>query len=158
MTDKPVSNRPHLIVAAGILVLAGVSVWQSLVIPRAALYAAVGPEVAPWAVTALLALFGTLLLIDALKGGWAADQDGTLTERSAFLTVLAGLLANLVLIDFAGFILASTVMFTLVARGFGSVRPVRDAAIGFALAFVAYVGFDRVLGYKIGTGWIEALI
>ena len=34
----------------------------------------------------------------------------------------------------------------------------RDAAIGFALALVSYVGFDRVLGYKIGSGLIEGLL
>jgi putative tricarboxylic transport membrane protein len=49
-------------------------------------------------------------------------------------------------------------MFPLVARGFGSRAPLRDALIGFVLACVSYVGFDRVLGYKIGTGIIENLI
>jgi putative tricarboxylic transport membrane protein len=50
------------------------------------------------------------------------------------------------------------VVFLFVALGFGSRNAPRDAAIGFALALVAYVGFDRVLGYKIGTGLIERLI
>jgi putative tricarboxylic transport membrane protein len=65
---------------------------------------------------------------------------------------------NAALIDKIGFILASTIMFTLVARGFGSEKWWRDALIGFCLAFVSYFGFDRVLGYKIGSGLIESLI
>ena len=72
--------------------------------------------------------------------------------------VLLGLLVNIALIEWAGFIIASTAMFPLVARGFGSRAPLRDAAIGFVLSCVSYVGFDRVLGYKIGTGFIENLI
>jgi putative tricarboxylic transport membrane protein len=71
---------------------------------------------------------------------------------------LLGLLVNIALIEWAGFIIASTAMFPLVARGFGSRAPLRDAVIGFVLSCVSYVGFDRVLGYKIGTGFIENLI
>ncbi len=66
--------------------------------------------------------------------------------------------ANVILIDDIGFILASTLLFLFTARAFGSRQLVRDAIIGFLLAVVAYVGFDRVLGYKIGTGLIERLI
>ena len=49
-------------------------------------------------------------------------------------------------------------LFVCTARAFKSTQLLRDAAIGFALALVAYVGFDRVLGYKIGSGLIERLI
>ena len=61
-------------------------------------------------------------------------------------------------IGVAGFIIASTLLFVCTALAFGSRNVARDAAIGFALAFVAYVGFDRVLGYKIGSGLIEGLL
>jgi putative tricarboxylic transport membrane protein len=74
------------------------------------------------------------------------------------LWVGGGLIANLILIDEAGFIIASTIMFAMVARGFGSRNWPRDLGLGFAIALVAYVGFDRLLGYKIGSGLIEALI
>ena len=73
------------------------------------------------------------------------------------LGMLLGLLLNITLIEYAGFILSSTLLFLCTARAFGSEQPARDAAIGFALAFVAYVGFDRLLGYKIGSGLIESL-
>jgi putative tricarboxylic transport membrane protein len=101
---------------------------------------------------------GVVLVVEALRGGWAHDQEGTLTEWGSFALVLGGLVLNAALIDRIGFILASTIMFTLIARGFGSVKSVRDAVIGFLLATIAYIGFDRVLGYKIGTGLIENLI
>ncbi|MCA3600465.1 MAG: tripartite tricarboxylate transporter TctB family protein, partial [Methylobacterium sp.] len=56
-----------------------------------------------------------------------------------------------------GFILSSTLLFACVARGFGSRKLLRDALIGFGLALISYVGFDRILGYKIGSGLIEKL-
>jgi putative tricarboxylic transport membrane protein len=90
-------------------------------------------------------------------GGWAADQEGTLSEWGSLGWVALGLVLNAALIEWIGFILASTIMFALVARGFGSGKWLRDGAIGFALALISYVGFDRILGYKIGTGLIEKL-
>jgi putative tricarboxylic transport membrane protein len=71
---------------------------------------------------------------------------------------LLGLALNVALIERVGFILASTALFACTARAFGSVRPVRDAAIGFLIALAAYAGFDRMLGYQIGSGLIESLI
>jgi putative tricarboxylic transport membrane protein len=100
------------------------------------------------------------LTLAALRGGWSHELARTRPSipTGALGFVALGLLVNVAAIEFIGFILASTAMFAMIARGFGSKRPIRDAAIGFALAFVAYVGFDRILGYKIGSGLIEGLI
>ena len=62
------------------------------------------------------------------------------------------------LISHAGFIIAGTLLFICTARAFGSLQPLRDGAIGFALAVISYVGFDRILGYKIGSGLVESLL
>lgn len=158
MSEKSMSILPHLCVAAGICVIGGLAVWQSAVIPKGAMYAAVGAHVFPWFVTGFLLVMGMGLIVAALRGGWAHDQDGTITEWGSLALVGLGLFINAALIDSIGFILASSLMFPLVARGFGSKQWLRDSVIGFALAFISYVGFDRVLGYKIGTGLIESLI
>jgi putative tricarboxylic transport membrane protein len=158
MQARSRSIVPHLCVAGGVLILAGLSAWQALNIPKAVLQVAVGPAVAPWFVTVFLATCGVGLIVAAVRGGWAHDQDGTITEWGSLGLVALGLFVNVALIDVIGFILASTLMFPLVARGFGSRAPIRDVMIGFVLAFVAYVLFDRVLGYKIGRGLIESLI
>ncbi len=132
------------------------------------LYARVGPAVIPWVITAGLAFFGVLLAIQGLRGGWEHEHD-TQHDLRSLSWLGAGLLLNLALIDGirygdttlippVGFILSSTAMFLFTARAFGSDRPVRDGLIGFALAIVAYVGFDRVLGYQIGSGLIERFL
>jgi putative tricarboxylic transport membrane protein len=148
-----------LCIAIGVILLGLVAASQTLEIPQSA-YAAVGPRVFPWVASTMLIVMGLFLLVAALRGGWSHDNLAEYGEidwkGGAF--VVAGLIANLALIDVIGFILASTVVFTCVALGFGSRNVARDTAIGFALALVAYVGFDRVLGYKIGSGLIERLI
>jgi putative tricarboxylic transport membrane protein len=101
---------------------------------------------------------GGFLAVDAFRGGWSHETDDFgEVDWPGGLWMLGGLAANVALIDIVGFILSSTVLFVFTARAFGSGQIVRDAGIGFTLAFVAYIGFDRVLGYKIGTGLIERL-
>lgn len=144
-------------VGIGVILLAGVVAWQTTIIPENAAYARVGPKVFPWVDVALLAVLGVTLAITGLRGGWEHEEAGT-TDWYALGWLSAGLLANVVLISQIGFILAATILFVCTARAFGSAAPLRDAAIGFTLAIIAYVGFDRVLGYKIGHGLIEGLI
>jgi len=173
------STLPHRLVAFGVIALGLAAAWQSTLIPQV-LYTTVGPSVFAWFVAGFLLVLGALLLAAAFKGGWAADQEGTLTEWGSLGWVTLGLLLNLVFIDGVdlylrvwplphsmaipiwapklGFILASTLMFICIARGFGSRAVLRDGPIGFLLALISYVGFDRVLGYKIGSGIVESLI
>ncbi len=144
-------------IALGVIALGLIAGWQTTEIPQSA-YAAVGPRAFAWAASAMLVARGLFLLKDAFAGGWSAEVDDFgQVDWPGGLWLIAGLAANVALIDVIGFILASTVMFAFTARAFGSLTIARDAAIGFALAFIAYIGFDRVLGYKIGTGLIERL-
>jgi putative tricarboxylic transport membrane protein len=152
-------------VALGVVALGAIAAWQTTEIPSS-LYAAVGPRAFAWVASAMMLVMGGFLVVDALRGGWSHESDdfGEVDWRGG-LWMIGALAANAALIDLeipgvgtVGFIIASTVLFTLTARAFNSTRLARDAAIGFALTVVAYVGFDRVLGYKIGTGIIERLI
>lgn len=147
------------LIALGVLGLAGVVFWQTFAIPVSPLYARVGPTIIPMLAASGLALCGALLLVSALRGGWQdAEERAAQPDRRALLTLAAGFLANVSLIGPAGFTIASTILFTLTARAFGSTRPLRDAAGGFAFALVAYLGFARALGINIGAGPIERLI
>jgi putative tricarboxylic transport membrane protein len=158
MTDRPHGvAKGDLGIAFGVIALGLVAAWQTTEIPQSA-YAAVGPRAFAWAASFMLAVMGLFLAKDALTGGWSheADDFGEV-DWPGGLWLLGGLAVNVALIDVIGFILSSTALFVFTARAFGSGRLARDAAIGFALAFASYVGFDRVLGYKIGSGLIESL-
>jgi putative tricarboxylic transport membrane protein len=159
MTEQPRGlARGDLGIALGIIVLGIVAAWQTTEIPQSA-YAAVGPRAFAWAASFMLVVMGGFLTLDAVRGGWSHETDDFgEVDWPGGLWMVGGLIANVALIDVIGFILASTVLFILTARAFASRQPLRDAAIGFTLAIVAYVGFDRVLGYKIGSGLIERLI
>lgn len=148
-------------IGVGTMLLAAIVGWQTSLIASGASYAQVGPHVFPWVIAAMLVLLGLALTLQAAFG-WgapaaAAEEQPAIDLRGA-LFMLLGLSLNVLLIERVGFILASTALFLCTARAFGSTSPLRDAAIGITLAFAAYIGFDRVLGYKIGSGLIEGLI
>jgi putative tricarboxylic transport membrane protein len=147
------------IIGAGVLVLAIVMFWQTMSIPVSPIYAKVGPTVVPMMTAAALGMLGVLLLIDAWQGGWQTEEEkGAAPDRVALLWIVAGLVLNVVLIDSAGFTIASIILFVCAARGFGSKAIVRDASIGAAFALIAYFGFATTLGINIGSGWLENAI
>jgi putative tricarboxylic transport membrane protein len=174
MADMPAATRrspspSDMALGVGVVALAGVLAWQASLIPASPLYARVGPTLFPWIIVTMLGLLGVALTWQGFTGGWPHDEEAGAFDRRGFLYMALGLLANLVFIDGMrvgvepavvpfpklGFILASTLQFTLTARAFESTKPVRDLLIGFAVAVVAYVGFDQVLGYRIGSGLVE---
>jgi putative tricarboxylic transport membrane protein len=150
---------PEAAIGLGMLAFAGLVLWQTEQIPVSPLYAKVGPRVLPYITVAGLAVFAALLLWRGLRGGWQPDEEKAIAldwRAVAILTV--GLAANVALIGSLGFSLASTILFVLVAYAFGDRHVVRNAAIGLALALLAYFGFARTLGVNIGAGVLENLL
>jgi putative tricarboxylic transport membrane protein len=143
----------------GLLALAALVLWSTTRIPVSPLYSKIGPTVFPYMTAGGLAIFALFLIVEAARGGWQAEDEKEVTlDWRALAFVAAGLIVNVALIVPLGFILASTVMFVLVARGFGDRQVVRNAGIGFAIALVAYFGFAKFLGVNVGAGWLEQLL
>lgn len=145
--------RGEIALALGMFGLSAVVLWQTLEIPVSPIYARVGPTIIPMMTAIGLGVLSLALLASALRGGWQSDEEKEYTpDKLALGWLAAGMLANVLLIGPAGFIIASVVLFTLVARAFGSTRILRDSSIGLAFSLVAYIGFARALGIKIGAG------
>ena len=150
---------PELIIGLGVLGFALLALWQTLSIPVSPMYTKVGPRAFPYLTVAGLALLGILLVLAALRGGWQSEEEKeTPIDWKGVGFVVAGLLANLVLIQPLGFTAASVILFTLVCHGFGSRHPLRDAGTGLVLALVASFGFAKLLGVDIGAGLVERLL
>jgi putative tricarboxylic transport membrane protein len=150
---------PETVLGLGTVGVALLAFWQTSIIPVSPLYSKVGPTIFPYIASVLLLALGILLSVQGLRGGWQPEDEKEIPlDWASMSVVVAGLAANVVLIGPLGFTIASTVMFTLIAWGFGSRRPWRDAPIGFALALAAYFGFAAGLGVNIGMGPLERAI
>ena len=128
-------------------------------------YARVGPNVAPGVVAGGLLLLGLWLLYEALAGGWRNAIPDEAEARSehrfyvpAFIWVSVGLIAQILLIDRAGFVIAQALLFGCVARGFGSSRLARDFAVGIVLALAVFLFFVKFLNVNLPAGWLKPLL
>lgn len=128
-------------------------------IPHSA-YAVVGPRVVPFAVAALRGGLGLLLLAHALAGQLVPEESfaGEPPGRRALGWVAGGLVLNVALIRPLGFMLAATLLFVCVARGFGTTWPARDAGIRLVLGLAVFLAFNRLLGVRFGGGLVEDLV
>jgi putative tricarboxylic transport membrane protein len=66
--------------------------------------------------------------------------------------VASGIVLDLLLIEHAGFVLASTALFWCTARAFDAAHPKRDLAIGLAVSMAAYLVFARLLELPLPPG------
>jgi putative tricarboxylic transport membrane protein len=159
MTPQPSLAVPEALIGLGLLVSAAAVLWQTATMPVSPMYSKVGPTVFPYMTAAGLAILAILLFLQALRGGWQPeDEKEVKADWKSVGFVAAGLLANVALIGPLGFTAASVILFVLVAHGFGSRQPIRNAVTGLVLSLAAYFGFAKALGVNIGAGVIERLL
>lgn len=141
----------------GLLVLAGA--WS---LPTGGGYAQVGPGVVPRAVGAGLVLLGALLLREAFTGGYRAFDEAAEAalpmDWRAFAWVSAGILVYGVFVERAGFLIASTILFSMVARGFASRRWLLNACLGLVLAAIIFAIFNYGLGLQLPAGVLRGVL
>ena len=165
MVNTAKATRAELILSLGVLALglaAAVVAWR---LPEGGGYARIGPNFMPKLVSGGLILLGVWLLVERFTGGWREPVESDPAARgehaflpSAFVWVSAGLLAQLVLINSAGFVLAAAVLFACVAKGFGSRRWLRDLALGLALGLGVFAFFVSFLNVNLPAGWLRPLL
>lgn len=165
MARSVAGARIELALSAGVLALGSFALVTALLLPSAGGYSGIGPNAIPIAVAGGLAALGIWLLVEALAGGWRARTSDDPYERGehafhapAFAWVTAGLFAQMALIHTAGFVLAAAVLFACVARGFGSLRPVRDAVIGLGLGLAVFLFFVKFLNVGLPAGWLAPVL
>lgn len=176
MSIKP-RAAAEIILGLGVAALGAFILIETGEIRVAPIYSKVGPRDIPILVGCVLAALGVALAwqgwrvnaasnISPTPGGMDApgnllDAPGTggeITDWLPMIAIAAGLIQQIVLLKFAGFVPTATILFVCVAFGFGSQRYLRDLLIGLALAIVAYVGFVHALGLRLPAGVLEGVL
>jgi putative tricarboxylic transport membrane protein len=143
---------------SGVLALGLFVAVETSLLKVAPTHATVGPRLFPFLVAAGLIVVGALVLRQALFGHIAHER-GFELDWVAVALVSAGLVAQLLLLESLGWVIATTLLFVAVARAFGSRRLLLDAAIGVVLASLAFGVFNYGLGLSLPTGMlVESLL
>ena len=126
-------------------------------------YDRIGPRFFPYLVAIGLVMLGSWLAVAAIRGNRAKPAAGENAEPNLRINWQAlgylglALLLNLVLLERAGFVISSSVLFWLVARAFHSRRPARDATVAVLLSLLVYFAFTRGLGLILPLGIFNRL-
>ena len=153
------ADRAELALSLGVIALGLAAGAVTAQLPSEGGYAQIGPNFFPAVVSGGLVLLGAWLLREALSGGWRSrslPDPGTEHPfvKTAFGWISAGLFIHMALIGTAGFVVAGTLLFACVARGFGSRRSARDAALGVVLSLAVYLFFVKFLNVGLPAGWM----
>lgn len=157
-------SRPkgQIALAAGTLLLGVLILVGSTDLPAGGGYAQVGPGVVPRIVGGVIVFLGALLLREALTGGFrGVDEEAEIhlpMNWAAFAWITAGIIVYGLLVERAGFLIASTLLFMAVARGFASRRWLLNAVIGLAVAAFIFAVFNYGLGLQLPAGVLQGVL
>ncbi|MHC6593780.1 tripartite tricarboxylate transporter TctB family protein [Arthrobacter sp. C152] len=124
----------------------------------------VGPKTVPFIVAGMLVVCAVLLAINVLRGGRGEAEGGEdvdLTHPADWKTILplaGAFVANILLIDWAGWVISGTVLFWGSVLALGSRRYIRDGLISVALSLLTFYGFYLGLGIALPAGLLEGIL
>lgn len=147
--------------AAGVILLGAIVLWETRDIRITPMNARIGPRVIPYIVGTGLVIVGVWLAIELALGRTAQrsggedaeDADPSLpTDWQTIGFIAAALVLYLILIEGAGFIVASTALFFVAAFGMGSRRWLRDISVAVVMSVAVYLIFTRGLSLRLPKG------
>jgi putative tricarboxylic transport membrane protein len=151
----------ELALALGVIILGAVVLWETRDIRITPMNSRIGPRVIPYIVGSGLVVVGIWFVVEILLGRTtnagggedSEDADPTLPTDWATIGFIAlSLVAYLLLVERAGFIIASSVLFFGAAFGMGSRKVLRDVALAIVLSAAVYLLFTRGLSLRLPEG------
>jgi putative tricarboxylic transport membrane protein len=143
------------VIAAALAGFGLLLLWEAARIPDKAGYSGVGPGDIP-------RLIGWGLLVLAAWTGlaaWRAEfEERPKQQIGPLVWIVGGLAAQLVLLNLAGFAIASGLLFACTAAAFGKRNLLLTIPVGIVFALAVYGVFDGLLKLNLPAGPLERLI
>ena len=156
--EPNLSRRPDgaaLVIALVMAAIAAVIIWQTSLMRVPPIQAKVGPTVFPYVIAGGLLILAVGTAISALRGQFPAREKDNLGPMA---WIIGGLVAQMLLIGWAGFSIGTAVLFAFTAKGFGRGPLWQTLPIGLVLSFVIWFIFSRGLQLSLPMGPLERLI
>jgi len=120
-------------------------------------YSRVGPQAFPIVMIIALMMCGAAFVWQAFKGGWRTAEEREEVDWVGFALVGLGIIVMSYTMRIIGFIPAGSLLFIMVAFGFGSRRFGMNILAAMILTTVVYVGLTRGLTISLPEGPVERL-
>lgn len=158
MSSHSLERRPPwaaFAIAAGLAALGLVLIWDAAGLRQGGGYSGVGPGSMPRLIGGGLVFLAVWTLVAGFRGDMLRAPP---QQPGPVLWVLAGLVAQIALLYWAGFVIASAALFALTARGFGQRNLPLAFGIGLGMSLIIYGLFDRLLKLNLPGGPLENLL
>ncbi|SMQ61869.1 putative tricarboxylic transport membrane protein [Devosia lucknowensis] len=152
------SRRPDgaaLVIAAILAGLAVIIFWQTSQMRLPPVQQRVGPTVFPYVIASGLALLAIGTVFSALRNGF---PERTKDDYRPIFWIVAGLVAQILLLSTAGFSIATGVLFAFTAKAFGRGPLWQTIPIGVVFSFIVWFIFAKGLQLSLPAGVLERLL
>lgn len=151
-------HRPDwaaLAIAALLVVIGAVMLWDSSRLADLGGYSGVGPASVPRVVAVCLILLAVWTVVAAFRGDFPEREPQQIVP---VVWIIAGLAAQLMLLKIAGFAIATGVLFAFTARAFGRRNLAFSLPVGILLSYAVWVVFSQLLMLNLPAGPLERLL
>jgi putative tricarboxylic transport membrane protein len=148
-------DRAALVIALLLIALGGIIAWDAAHMRSGvAAYSRIGPRAFPYGIAAGLGLIGLLTVIEALRGAARPPEPDELRPMA---WIIGGLIAQIVLLPYAGFSVATGAVFAATARAFGRGPLWFTYPVGVAMSLAIWLFFNKGLQLVLPAGPLERL-
>lgn len=144
-----------LVIAAGLMALALLVAWDASRLGAGGAYARIGPQTIPYAIAICLAGLAVWTIIAAYRHDFPEREQ---QDFPPVLWIVGGLIAQMALIKYAGFSIATGVLFAMTARGMGKVSLPLALLSGILISAFVWFVFARLLQLTLPAGPPEHLL
>ena len=159
----PQGGKSELTFVGSLFLLGSLVFWDTWRTELPAFNLTISPKVFPYAIATLLMVLSALLMIAILRGDVATPEGAEpgqpieKTDLKLFGLVIGSLLAFLLLIERAGFIIAASITFFGITVAFGNKKHGSAAIFGTLFITVVYLSFTRFLNVQLPAGIFKGL-
>lgn len=124
----------------------------------------VGPKAVPYLVAGLLVVSSLALAVTVMRGNLAQGEEGEDVDLShpsdwkTLVPLVAIFIVNILLIDWAGWVISGTILFFGCVVALGGRRYVLTLVISLLLALGSFYGFYLGLGIALPAGLLEGVL
>jgi putative tricarboxylic transport membrane protein len=150
---------------AGSLLLLGIIVLidtKNMLVPPGS--GSVGPQVFPTIIGSFIIIVSIALAVEVLRGNYGQPEGtefGEIHSKTDWKTlgmVSGSILTYPFLIESAGFVVASTVVFFGVGFAYGARKLLKNFLIALIFALVVYLSFTKLLNVNLPAGILDGIL